>query len=142
MLNFDPYRWIAERGPAEHRRSVATVATVARVRAEIEKSDLQETAATVATPATLPGRQSPSSILRDWHGRLVTIDDCLAPVGCSIPWWQQACDDARWDIRELREPRRAGRVERTRSVWRPSFTTWLGWLVRSTGRGTQPQDGR
>lgn len=38
----------------------------------------------------------PVAILREWHGRLVGIDDCRAPAGFSIIWWQQACDDARW----------------------------------------------
>jgi hypothetical protein len=39
---------------------------------------------------------NPAPVLRDWHHHLVAIDDCRAPDGQSIMWWQQACDDARW----------------------------------------------
>lgn len=39
---------------------------------------------------------NPAAILWEWHGHLVAIDDCNAPAGFSIMWWQQACDDARW----------------------------------------------
>jgi hypothetical protein len=45
-------------------------------------------------PKALPF--NPASLLREWHGHLVAIDDCHAPAGYSIMWWQQACDDARW----------------------------------------------
>ena len=39
---------------------------------------------------------NPSAILREWHRHLSAIDDCRAPAGFSIMWWQQACDDAFW----------------------------------------------
>ncbi len=45
-------------------------------------------------PEVLP--RDPVSVLREWHGHLVAIDDCHARAGFSIMWWQQACDDAHW----------------------------------------------
>lgn len=34
--------------------------------------------------------------LREWHAHLVQIEDCRAPEGFALGWWQQTCDDARW----------------------------------------------
>ncbi len=92
MLNFDPHRWLAEREGAE---SVATVATVARVRAEFEKSLSQESPATLATTATIQAR-NPSVILRRWHSHLAPLDFDHAPDGFTLNRWRELRSDSWW----------------------------------------------
>ena len=95
VLNFDPYRWNVEHDRAAPQ-SVAGVATVATVRAENETSNLRQAAATVATPATLPARHPPASILRDWHRHLAPLDFDCAPDGFARNRWRELCDDSWW----------------------------------------------
>ena len=47
-------------------------------------------------PIVPKAMSNPASLLRKWHSQLVMLDDCLAPSGFQLGWWQQACDDARW----------------------------------------------
>ena len=92
MLNFDPHRWIAEREGAE---SVATVAAVARVRAEFDKSVSQQSHATLATTATKPVR-NPSATLREWHSHLAPLDFNSAPDGFTLQRWRELHGDSWW----------------------------------------------
>lgn len=89
MLNFDPHRWLAE------RESVATVATVARVRAEFESALSSERPATLATTATKPV-QHPSTALREWHSHLAPLDFTTAPDGVTLQRWRQLAGDSWW----------------------------------------------
>jgi hypothetical protein len=86
VLNFDPHRWIAERGPPAPLRSVATVATVASDVSDIEKSDSGERPATTATTATLRG----------WHECIGRLDPCQPLEGFPMGRWQTLYDDAVW----------------------------------------------
>ena len=92
MLNFDPHRWLAER---EGAGSVATVATVARVRAELEGSFSRDGSATLATTATKPARH-PSVTLREWHSLLAPLPFDSEPDGFTLPRWRQLHDDSWW----------------------------------------------
>lgn len=92
MLNFDPHRWLAEREGAE---SVATVATVARVQAEFEKSVSHESPATLATTAT-KSACDPSLTLREWHSRLAPLDFDSAPDGFTLSRWRELREDSWW----------------------------------------------
>lgn len=92
VLNFDPHRWLAERESGE---IVATVANVARVRAEFEKSVSQESPATPATTATLPARD-PSATLREWHSGLAPLDFDSAPEGFTLNRWRELHGDSWW----------------------------------------------
>lgn len=95
VLNFDPHRWIAERERAGSGQSVATVATVATVRAENQKSVLQGCPATVATPATRPAG-NPAVILQEWHAHLAPLDFDTAPDGFTLQRWRQLHGDSWW----------------------------------------------
>lgn len=121
MLSFDPHRWLAERDGAEN---VATVATVARVRAEIGKSVSGESPATLATTATEPARH-PSLVLRDWHSHLAPLDCNSAPDGVTIQRWRQLHGDSWWIYENF-----ASRA--VRDGWSAAdlfgvFTPRLGW---------------
>ena len=92
MLNFDPYRWIAER---ERGGCVASVASVATVDAENKNSFREESPATVATTATKPAG-NPSVILREWHSHLAPLDFDTAPDGFTLNRWRQLHGDSWW----------------------------------------------
>jgi hypothetical protein len=59
VLNFDPYRWNAEHGPAKVRSNVSRLATLAALPAENEKSKSGERPAKVANAANPVVRQPP-----------------------------------------------------------------------------------
>ncbi len=83
MLNFDPHRWIAER---RRMQSVASFATVARVRPETVNSLPRESNATTATTATL----------RNWGDRLGLLHPSQPPAGFAPDRWQALVADALW----------------------------------------------
>lgn len=93
MLNFDPHRWLAERGEGTGR--VATVATVPRVRADFENPFSRESPATLATLATEPPRH-PSDTLRAWHSHLAPLDFDRPPDGLTLRRWRELHGDSWW----------------------------------------------
>lgn len=85
VLNFDPHRWLAERGDRTVP-NVATVATVATVRAETENSFPKESPATVATTATDCG----------WREHIARLDPRQPPEGLGLERWASLIADAMW----------------------------------------------
>lgn len=87
MLNFDPYRWIAEQ---QGDPGLAELATLAAVMPENENSVSGVTPAKVAKPANPDPRQT----LRQWHGHLVRLDPMKPPAGMTAQRWRQLVEDS------------------------------------------------
>ena len=94
MLNFDPHRWIAEHEANPPRESVATVASVAGVSPQIEKSVLSSRPATVATTATV----------RAFRAALDRISADTPLHGLPADRWRQMLDDAGWLLEGFAPP--------------------------------------
>jgi hypothetical protein len=72
-------------------------------------------------------------VLRDWHGKLIRLDDRRAPSGCS-PWWPRAVEDACWIYENFASRAvRDGWSERDLfGVW-PAKPGWGGLTCRLRG---------
>ncbi|MCK9542485.1 MAG: hypothetical protein M0R03_10710 [Novosphingobium sp.] len=95
MLNFDPHRWLAERG-TDAAPEISRLAALAGAHPKNENSSSAISAANPAKAANANVRLAPTATLRQWHRHLSALDDLDPPAGYELNWWAQAVRDAWW----------------------------------------------